>query len=71
MAKRKLTEITETEKKLSLQCTKTTIWIIKSFRTMIENKWKMTIYERDEDGGEGIMKAIEIARTRRRTWRKL
>lgn len=32
--------------------TKTSIWLLKMFRTMIENCWGMTIYERDDDGGE-------------------
>lgn len=32
--------------------TKTGIWILRIFRTMIENRWGMTIYERDDDGGE-------------------
>ena len=40
------------EKKLNARCTKTSIWMIKAFRTMIENKMGMTIYERDDDGGE-------------------
>ena len=40
------------EKKLNARCTKTSIWMIKAFRTMIENKMGMTIFERDEDGGE-------------------
>jgi hypothetical protein len=40
------------EKFLDSQCVLTTIWLIRSFRTMIENRWGMTIYERDEDGGE-------------------
>lgn len=39
-------------KKMSPRCTKTAIWIIRIFRTMIENAWGMTIYERDDDGGE-------------------
>ena len=37
---------------MSPRCTKTAVWIIKIFRTMIENAWGMTIYERDDDGGE-------------------
>ena len=32
--------------------TKTDIWILRRFRTMVENKWVMSIYERDDDGGE-------------------
>jgi hypothetical protein len=44
--------IVNNEKRLSSRCTKTTIWIIKAFRTMIENRMGMSIFERDEDGGE-------------------
>jgi hypothetical protein len=40
------------EKYLSERNTKTAIWVIKMFRTMIENAWGMTIYERDDEGGE-------------------
>jgi inositol 1,4,5-triphosphate receptor type 3 len=39
------------KKHLDLRCTKTTTWLIKSFRTMIEKKWNMTIDERDDEGG--------------------
>ena len=42
----------ETIKLMSARCTETSIWIIKLFRTMIESAWGMTIYERDDDGGE-------------------
>ena len=42
----------ETIKLMSARCTASSIWIIKLFRTMIENAWGMTIYERDDDGGE-------------------
>ncbi len=38
--------------------TKTSIWILKMFRTMIENRWGMTIYERDDDGGEEQDEAV-------------
>jgi hypothetical protein len=40
------------EKQLNDRYTKTGIWIIQIFRTMIENAWGMSIYERDDDGGE-------------------
>ena len=40
------------EKRLDAKCAATTTWVIRSFRTMIENRWNMTIYERDEEGGE-------------------
>ena len=43
--------IVNNEKRLPDEYVKTTIWIIKAFRTMVENKMGMTIYERDEDGG--------------------
>ena len=39
-------------KTLDTQCTCTTTWIIRSFRTMIENLWGMSIYARDDEGGE-------------------
>ena len=39
------------EKRMSSRCTVTTIWLLKAFRMMIENKMGMTIYERDEGGG--------------------
>jgi hypothetical protein len=45
-------ETLENERHLDSRCTQTTTWIIRSFRTMIENKWGMTIDERDDDGGE-------------------
>ena len=40
------------ERRLSSECTKTSVWVFKGFRTMIERKMEMTIDERDEDGGE-------------------
>jgi hypothetical protein len=40
------------EKKINARCTATSIWLIKVFRTMIEQKMGMSIFERDEDGGE-------------------
>ena len=39
-------------KALSPDCTKSTTWFIRLFRSMIEKKWGMTIDERDDDGGE-------------------
>ena len=45
-------ETIENERRLDSRCTQTTTWIIRSFRTMIENRWGMTIDERDDDGGE-------------------
>ena len=48
------------EKILSAEWTRTSIWIIKMFRTMIESAWGMTIYERDDDGGEEQDEASEF-----------
>jgi hypothetical protein len=42
----------ETQKYIDPSTTKTDIWVLRIFRTMVENKWGMTIYERDDDGGE-------------------
>jgi hypothetical protein len=42
----------ETVKYIDEKSTLTNIWFIKIFRTMIENRWGMTINERDDDGGE-------------------
>ena len=39
-------------KSLDTQCTCTTTWVIRAFRTMIENLWGMSIYARDDEGGE-------------------
>jgi hypothetical protein len=39
------------ERRLSPRLTKTAIWVMQAFRTMIENRMGMTIFERDEDGG--------------------
>ena len=44
--------VVNNEKQIKTECLKTSIWIIKSFRTMIENRMGMSIYERDEGGGE-------------------
>ena len=40
----------ETVKYIDEKSTLTNIWFIKIFRTMIENRWGMTINERDDDG---------------------
>jgi len=42
----------EVVKFIDEQATATNLWFIKIFRTMIENKWGMSIDERDDDGGE-------------------
>ena len=44
--------VSEHEKKLDSGTTKTTLWMIKAFRTWLENKMGMTIEDRDEDGGD-------------------
>lgn len=40
------------KKSLNARCTASSIWMVRLFRTMIENRWGMSIYERDDDGGE-------------------
>ena len=40
------------EKYLDPRCTESTKWVICCFRTLVENKWGMTIYDRDDNGGE-------------------
>jgi hypothetical protein len=40
------------ERRLKVDCISSVIFIIKAFRTMIENKMGMSIYERDDDGGD-------------------
>eukprot|EP01031_Cornospumella_fuschlensis_P031175 gene31175-37679_t len=42
----------DTIKFIEAQATKTSIWVLKLLRTMVENRWGMSIYERDDDGGE-------------------
>ena len=44
--------IIDNETRIDNRTTITTIWLIRSFRAMIENKMGMTIYERDDDGGD-------------------
>jgi len=44
--------IVNNEKVLNIRCTRSSIWTMKAFRKMIENKWNMNIFERDENGGE-------------------
>jgi len=39
-------------KTINAECTAAATWMIKAFRTQIENKMEMSIYERDDDGGE-------------------
>ena len=42
----------ETTKQMDEKSAKTSLWVLKILRTMIENRWGMTIDERDDDGGE-------------------
>lgn len=42
----------EIVKSISPEGTATAIWMLEIFRTMIEKRWGMTIFERDEEGGE-------------------
>eukprot|EP00605_Chrysophyceae_sp_TOSAG23-4_P001929 GSChrysophyteH1.ASY1.ANO1.2132.1 assembled CDS len=44
--------IIDNETRIDERCTKTTLWCIKSFRRMIENKMGMNIFQRDDEGGE-------------------
>ena len=45
-------ELVNSEKILNSRCSKSTIWMMKAFRKMIENRWGgKDIYQRDEDGG--------------------
>jgi hypothetical protein len=44
-------KIVNGQKRLDARVTKTSTWIIRAFRTMIENKMGMSIFERDDDGG--------------------
>jgi len=39
-------------KVMDAECRDTTTWVVMLFRAMIEFAWKMSIYERDEEGGE-------------------
>lgn len=39
------------ERRLDFLCTKSTIWLIRVFRAMIEDAWGMNIFQRDEEGG--------------------
>lgn len=42
----------EIVKYISPEATATAMWALEIFRTMIEKRWGMTIFERDENGGE-------------------
>ncbi|RYG90529.1 hypothetical protein EON65_59435, partial [archaeon] len=44
--------VKENKKHMDLRVTKTSIWIIRAFRTMIENRMQMSIYVRDDEGGQ-------------------
>jgi hypothetical protein len=47
------------EIRMDARCTRTSTWLIVTFRCMIEKVWGMTIDERDDDGGEAEDKAAE------------
>ena len=42
----------EVSKDMDLRSTKTSSWVVKLLTVMLENKWGMTVAERDDDGGE-------------------
>jgi hypothetical protein len=44
-------KIVNNQKRLDARVTQTSTWIVRAFRTMIENRMGMSIYERDDDGG--------------------
>jgi hypothetical protein len=44
-------KIVNNQKRIDFRATLTARWIIKAFRTMIENRMGMSIYERDDEGG--------------------
>jgi len=39
------------DKHLDHESTTATVWLLKAFRSMIEDSWQMDIYQRDESGG--------------------
>jgi hypothetical protein len=45
-------DMVNNEKFLNPRCTRSTRWMVKSFRVVIENRWGKTIHERDQEGGE-------------------
>jgi len=45
-------KVVNNQKRMDPRVVITARWIIKAFRTMIENRMGMSIYERDDDGGE-------------------
>jgi hypothetical protein len=53
--------LSEGRKIMDISVTRTSTWIIRAFRTMIENRMAMTIYQRDDDGGlEEDIKAAPV-----------
>jgi hypothetical protein len=48
----------ETTKYITPDTTATDIWVLRTLRTMVENRWGMTINERDEEGGEEQDEAV-------------
>ena len=45
-------KIVNNQKRMDSRVSKTSTWIIRAFRTMIENRMGMSIYERDDEGGQ-------------------
>jgi hypothetical protein len=42
----------EITKRVPEECTVTSVWVLNLLRAMIERRWGMTVFERDDDGGE-------------------
>lgn len=55
--------IIDNETRIDTRTTITTKWLIRSFRAMIENKMGMSIYERDDEGGEEQDSASQQVKT--------
>ena len=45
-------KLVNNQKQMDPRITETSRWIIRAFRTMIENRMGMSVYERDDNGGE-------------------
>ena len=45
-------EYVNDEKRLNATLSSITVWVVRAFRLMIENKMGMSIFQRDEEGGE-------------------
>ena len=49
----------ETSKEMDLRSTKSASWTLRIFTAMIENRWKMSVAVRDEEGGEEEDELVE------------